>query len=417
MTSHLFIPDLYRPWYIVPVIALLLWLFSTRPFSALDEPSTSTSTERRATTVDGIRGFLALGVFFAHASGYATYATRGYWGAGPSIFFNQLGSIGVALFFIITSYLFWGKAVASAGGIHRARDYWRYLLSLYTARFFRIAPLYYVVIAVMFAIVLSVTGPHLNVTPWQCFKEICNWLLLGLGAAVWINGYEGPPVMTGMVWTLGWEWYFYFSLAVTSLIAFSRTWRLIFPLAIGAMSALFIASGHELPFLYILLFSTGMIFAAWPVHTPPAMLSGRTASIVALLLVTLVYSGVVASHLLLQTLLLAGLFYLLIGGCDLFGLLKTRAAQRLGAISYSIYLTHGVCLHLVFSIPRLQQFALGSVAQYWSVVLLTALVVVGCSTLTFCFVERPGIALGRSLLRRSGLSRGSRQAQTTAATA
>lgn len=415
MTPHLIIPDLYRPWFIVPVIALLLWLFSTRGFGVLDEPSSS--SERRATTVDGMRGFLALGVFFAHASGYATYATQGYWGAGPSVFFNQLGSIGVALFFIITSYLFWGKAIAGARGIHRARDYWRYLLSLYTARFFRIAPLYYFVIAVMFAIVLSVTGAHLNVTPWQCVKEICNWLLLGLGANVWINGYDGPPMMTGMVWTLGWEWYFYFSLALTSLIAVSRTWRLIFPVTTGVISALFIATGHAASFSYVLLFSTGMIFAALPAHLQPVKLSGKTTSIAALVLLMLVYSGAAVSNVLLQTLLLATLFCLLIGGCDLFGLLRTRAAQRLGAISYSIYLTHGVCLHLVFSIPLLRQFALESVLQYWSVVLLTALVVVCGSTLTYIFIERPGIALGRTLLRRSGLSHGSRQTPATTAAA
>jgi peptidoglycan/LPS O-acetylase OafA/YrhL len=415
MTPHLIISDIYRPWYVIPVIAMLLWLFSTRHFAFLDEPSAQ--NERRSTTVDGLRGFLALGVFFAHSSGYALYVTTGYWGAGPSAFFDLLGSTGVALFFTITSYLFWGKAIAGASSIHSAREYCRYLFCLYTARFFRIAPLYYFVIAFMLAIVLSVTGPRLNVSPSRCFTEICNWLLLGLGANVWVNGYGGPPVMTGMVWTLGWEWYFYFSLAATSLIAFSRTGRLVFPLVTFAISALFILNGHEASFSYIILFSTGMTFAALPDSTLRVALSERAKSLAALTLIGAVYSGVAASHTLIQTLLIAALFYLVISGCDLFGLLRSRAAQRLGAISYSIYLTHGICLHLLFSNAQIEQFALGSVAHYWIVVALAALLVTVFSSLTFICIERQGIALGRSLLRRSGLARTKRAPSSTAAAA
>jgi peptidoglycan/LPS O-acetylase OafA/YrhL len=415
MTAHLIIPDIYRPWYIIPVFVMLLWLFSTRHFRFLDEPPTL--NERRSTTVDGLRGFLALGVFLAHSSGYATYLTTGYWGGGPSLFFNLLGSTGVALFFIITSYLFWGKAIAGATTIHNVREYCRYLSSLYLARFFRIAPLYYFVIAFMLAIVLSVTGPHLNVTPSRFLSEICNWLLLGLGANVWVNGYGGPPVMTGMVWTLGWEWYFYFSLAATSLIAFSRIGRLALPILTFAISALFILNGHVASFSYIILFSTGMIFSALPERTLRIALSNRTKSAIALVLIAVVYSGVMASHTVIQTLLIAALFYLVISGCDLFGLLRTRAAQRLGAISYSIYLTHGIVLHLVFSNPKISQFALGSVPQYWSVVVFTALIVTTFSSLTFVCVERPGIAVGRALLRRSRLARTQRTAPSTAAAA
>jgi peptidoglycan/LPS O-acetylase OafA/YrhL len=92
-------------------------------------------------------------------------------------------------------------------------------------------------------------------------------------------------------------------------------------------------------------------------------------------------------------------------GCDIFGLLKTRAAQRLGAISYSIYLVHGICLHMAFSSAMLREFAFGSITQYWTVVLVTALMVTGVSSLTFALIERPGILLGRGVLGRSGLSR------------
>src|SRR5579864_2584871 len=118
MASDLINSGIYEPWRIVPVMVVLFVLFSLRHFKVLDEPPAQHNNRSR--TIDGLRGFLALGVFFAHGSGYYVYMKTGYWGAGPSVFFNQLGSIGVALFFIITSYLFWGKAVAASSHTRNA---------------------------------------------------------------------------------------------------------------------------------------------------------------------------------------------------------------------------------------------------------------------------------------------------------
>ncbi|SDH72769.1 acyltransferase family protein [Paraburkholderia phenazinium] len=412
MGSELIDAEIHGPWYVIPVLAVLLWLFSSRHFTFLDEPAAK--TDARSHTIDGLRGFLALGVFFAHATAYHAYLLHDQWGAGPSVFFNQLGNIGVALFFIITAYLFWGKAIAAGDNIKTRGEYGRYLLSLYTARLFRIAPLYYFVAGVMFLIVLTVTGPHLNVTALQLIKEVCNWMLLGLGANVWINGYGGPPVMFGMVWTLQWEWYFYFSLAATSLLAFSRKLRPIFPVGILIASASLLLFHVFSGALYFLLFSIGMIFAASPEYPLRRTGSASMQSIAAAGLMLVVYFGVVAAHLVIQSILLAALFFLIMNGCDLFGLLKTRAAQRLGTISYSIYLTHGICLHFIFANAWLRAFALESATQYWCVVLLAALLVTGLSSMTFRFIEKPGITLGRSLLRRSGLSRSNRKSQSAA---
>lgn len=400
----------YEPWYLVPVVAIVLWLVSLRPFASLDEPPSHAG--HRSTTIDGLRGFLAFGVFFAHATGYQVYLLGGPWGANPSVFYAQLGSVGVALFFMITSYLFWGKAAAGAKNVHDAGGYGRYLLSLYVSRLFRIAPLYYAVIAAMLVIVFAATGLHLAVTPVRFAKEIANWMALGLGSSVWINGYREPPIMTGVVWTLGWEWFFYLSLAFTSLAAFSRRLRLPFACLALLLALAFVIAGRAVtPMSYVALFSVGMVCASLPASALPAGRTLSVASVVALVLLVAADFGIAASRPVLQILLLAVFFYLIIGGCDLFRLLRTRAAQRLGVISYGIYLTHGICLHVIFWIAPLRAFALRSTLQYWCVVLLAALAVTIVSSLCFVLIERPGIALGRALLARSGLARGARGAQ------
>lgn len=412
MGSSLTHLEVHEPWRIVPVVVLLLLLFSTRHLRFLDEPAAP--GDNRSSTIDGLRAFLALGVFFAHASGYYIYMTTGNWGPGPNRFFNQLGDVGVFLFFIITSYLFWGKAIAATRRIHEPAEYRRYLSSLYVSRFFRIAPLYYFVIGTMIVLTLSATGLHLVVSPIRFAKEIVNWLPLGLGACVWINGSDTPPVTAGMVWTLAWEWYFYFSLAVLSLLAFSRTLRLVAPALSLAVALVAGLHWHIAAGFYIALFCIGMLFATAAASTVQLRpVPEPVRSIVAATLVALAYFGVGGPRSSVELVLIAAFFYLVISGCDLFGLLKSRAAQRLGTISYSLYLTHGLCLHTVFSIGQIRAFAFASITQYWMVVLLAAIVTTGVSSLTFILVEAPGIRLGRNVLGRLRQSRGGREAQAT----
>ncbi|MEM5385673.1 acyltransferase [Paraburkholderia phymatum] len=416
MDQHLANLDVHEAWRIVPVLVVLFAAISLLRWRGLD--AQEIRADERSRNIDGLRGFLALGVFLAHASGYYTYMRTGFWGPGPDLFFNQLGNIGVSVFFVITSYLFWGKAIAASARVHRAADYRRYLFSLYLSRFFRVAPLFYFVLCLTLLIVFSATGPHLNVSPAKLAKEIANWMALGLGANVWINASPEPPVMFGMVWTLAWEWYFYFSLAVTSLIAFVPRLRTAFVVLIFGVSAAFSVDARFGVWSYLMLFSIGMTAATLPrISFRLDGIPTYVRSLGASALIALAYAGVGASNAMVQNLLIAAFFYLVLTGCDLFGLLKSRGAQRLGAISYGIYLTHGVCLHLVFGNASLRQFSTGSITQYWTVVLIAGALVVAMSCATYVMIERPGIALGRALLARRGWKEKTPQSGTDAQTA
>ena len=57
------------------------------------------SSRSRVETLDGLRGFLALAVFFHHGALYHTFIQDGLWRPPPDRFYALLGPFGVALFF------------------------------------------------------------------------------------------------------------------------------------------------------------------------------------------------------------------------------------------------------------------------------------------------------------------------------
>ncbi|WP_419760663.1 acyltransferase family protein [Acidisoma sp.] len=65
-----------------------------------------TTTRARVQTIDGLRGFLAIGVFIHHSVIYHQYLLTGRWDVPPSVFYTNIGKAGVTVFFMITGYLF-----------------------------------------------------------------------------------------------------------------------------------------------------------------------------------------------------------------------------------------------------------------------------------------------------------------------
>jgi peptidoglycan/LPS O-acetylase OafA/YrhL len=134
-------------------------------------------------------------------------------------------------------------------------------------------------------------------------------------------------------------------------------------------------------------------------------LSSRTGSALALACVLLIFAASQLKESLSgygtpATILLAVFFYLVCSGATLFGVLTTRSAQRLGSISYSVYLLQGIVLSLIFSVPALEDFAMRAPANYWLVGMLCTCALVATAGLTYCFVELPAIRLGKRVARR-----------------
>lgn len=383
-------------WPMFVCLAALLGVASLPLLASADAaPGVSAEGADRVSNIDGLRGFLALAVFFHHAAVYEGYLRTAVWDFPPSRFYAVLGPMGVALFFMITGYLFWDRLVRKAG-----RPGW---LKLYVGRLFRIGPLYVAAVAAMLVMVAWKTGFHLAEPPLRVLKEIVKWSMLGIWPAVDVNGLDGTFALTaGVTWSLQYEWLFYFSLPALAVAA--RGPRLHLPFALGLLLAALaltiwrdgdVRLAHPAP--CTALFAAGMTCASLRARGLALKAPGAAGSVGALLLTGLalsLFDGVLQAPVIL---LLGAAFYLIVSGASLFGLLHSRPARRLGDMSYSIYLLHGLLLAAAFSLAPLKALFLSSGSGHWAVTLVAGLAVVAASALTHRYIELPGIALGKAV--------------------
>ena len=140
----------------------------------------------RVSSIDGLRGFLALSAFINHGCVWFFYLRTGVWYADSRLY-NHMGESAVALFFMITGFLFFSKLTNAN---KRPVD-WN---QLYIVRSLRLAPLYFFAMAVMFAIVAilsegqlrePITLFALNAVRWLGFTVAGNPDLNGISQS-WI---------------------------------------------------------------------------------------------------------------------------------------------------------------------------------------------------------------------------------------
>ncbi|MBC6449042.1 acyltransferase family protein [Actinokineospora xionganensis] len=377
----------------VILIAALLFVLRAKVFGRLDEP---VGQVERTRSVDGLRGFLAISVLFHHLAVWHGYATTNAWAEPPSAFYEFLGKAPVWLFFMITGLLFWQKLIRGHGAMR-----WR---ALYVGRVFRIGPLYLAVALTMLLIVFLNTGFRLNGDPAAVLTQVAKWLALGLfgTATTEVNGYaHADTIVAGVTWTLQFEWLFYFFLLLFYPLARART-RLVFPLAVLVVTLAVPSSGAG-EFLLACLgsFFAGMSCAALVERGVELKADPRLWSAAALLCLIPGAVGLVEPTGNVQIGLLAIFFFLVCAGSDLFGLLRTRAAVRLGNLSYSVYLTHGLVLTVLFMVPLARDVMVATALGFWLVGTIAVFAVAGLSALTYVFIERPGIQLGRRLTRKA----------------
>ena len=385
------LPGEYAIWPCLAIVALLLCLVGTPLFRAADTaPGRATG---RLATLDGLRGFLALGVVFHHVAIFHRFLQDGTWALPPSGVYVMVGQGGVALFFMITGFLFWSRLIAEGG-----RFRW---VPFYVGRVFRLAPLYLVAVAVLMLTVLMRDGWAVRVPAGQFAIELGRWLALGALPQI---SFDGDPaallILAGVTWTLKFEWSFYLCLLPAAM--FARTDGLHSPFAlavVGTGLARIAVPGvpADLWAIAAALFGCGMVSASLHRHGARAVLSdSRRSWIVVALLAVL--STCDEAFAVLPILLMACLFHLVAGGCTLFGLLTSRSARRLGDVSYGIYLLQGPVLLAAYT--GLRGFALSGPSGHWIVALLAVTALVAIATVMHVAIERPGIRLGRVVARR-----------------
>ncbi|MEM5450540.1 acyltransferase family protein [Paraburkholderia sp. BR14263] len=333
--------------------------------------------------IDGLRGFLAIGVVLHHIHINHHFYLTGGWELTPSRLSTLFGRGSVAMFFMITAFLFWGRVMESKGRFEAIR--------FFQNRVLRLVPMYLVSAALVVVTAMALTHFRLNVPLDDLATQIGSWLLFTFPGVPPINGFPQTALINTVFWSLIYEWKFYLVLPLIGALAF-RWGTSGVALGVGACIALFSPSQVEWYFV-------AGCMAAMAVRTPAihrmcqntfatALAIACTASVI--YWQPLVYSPGGAALLFVPFLIIAG-------GNTLIGLLSNKAARLLGLLSYSVYLLHNWVLYLasrlvnhyvpVASLPHESYLGFGA-----CVVGVTVLI----AALTYRFVEFPAIQARRS---------------------
>lgn len=382
-------------WSLLLCFGLLCLLACAPSFRKADKPPIP--AKHRLANLDGLRGILAFAVFFHHAVVYHYYLLTGIWTLPPSHFYAMIGPLAVAVFFMITGYLFWGQLLKTEGRPHWAR--------LYIGRVFRIGPVYIVAALMMILLSLGAQGFHLKEPLSMVVRSSLYWLALGIAPWCELNGDGFPDIwLAGVSWSIKYEWFFYISLPVLALLARRRRWA-TFGLFIALVMLLIrpaarSAVGAEVPgSVLVIFFLTGMLCASLQESGFKVPLADKWMSCVAVTVIGLSFLAP-APFTWLPAVTLGVFFLLVVNGCTLFGLLHTKPTRRMGDVSYGIYLLQGFALAAVFRLYRLDEAAKLSVPLFWILTFVAGAILMIFATLAHFAIERPGIEYGRRLARR-----------------
>jgi peptidoglycan/LPS O-acetylase OafA/YrhL len=360
-----------------------------------------TKRASRFETVDGLRGFLAISVLFHHFVITYYWKTSGRWTRPPEDYYENYGKVGVAIFFMITGFLFISKILHSKEKID-----W---LKIYESRMFRIFPLYLFALASISAIVFHNSSYQLRSDFLEIISQHVKWMMFQGGS---INNYtETKLIIAGVDWTLKYEWLFYISLPFVSIALWKgNKYTSFFLAAIILFFNLYPTTFVVYPNAYFstkyfILFAIGGFVShlAKNHKIDESIIKSKFVSIVVLILIfgCVFYPNTLdIIHIIIMSLF----FFLVVLGNDLFGLFQLKSTKLLGEISYSIYLLHGLVLYILFTQLSVVDISKITPQKYLMFMPVVSILVVLVSSVTFIFIEKKFIDFGRRYLFSRRLS-------------
>ncbi|MBM4783744.1 MAG: acyltransferase [Archangiaceae bacterium] len=367
--------------------AVPLWLLATLYAGWLEKrfPTTVDSKGNHIEILEILRGIAAFVVFCAHVTMY-------FGGLAPgSRASSYMGDLGVIIFFMLTGFLFWGQLLSGRFSME----------SFFPKRIRRLVPLCVFVVGTV-TLVDWIGAGFVLPSLFQLHSAMRNF---GFGF-VPVQDVFGPDMYLRIntIWSLRWEWLFYFLLPV---FAVRRTYP-VMTLGTLAIVLLFynvkdLWEGRETEACFVIAFYLGaignLIAPGGALH---AKLSAKVRAFGGVLLVAGFLGAslwfyfregaaearvrhltfvLIASQLFFIFPLLAG-FKVLTSGW--FG----KAAMHLGRISYSLYLWQLAVIYWVIR-GALRSFDLQSGWAYAGVASLLALLVVTVSHFSYRHIELP----------------------------
>lgn len=318
------------------LIYLSLKIFETKKLSFIDKLDS-----RQNNKFDALRCYLSMLVVFHHYFFNYFYYTEHSWTISGYYFFNFIGPFSVSMFFILSGYLF------STIGLKKIN--WWFLF--FIKRTFRIAPM--AILSSLICICLIYREGWINDGN---IYLILQWLDAGFfNIRPDLFGVEHSNIINaGVTWTLMWEWRLYLALPLISILIPIK-WRLHASLTISALSfILYLFWKITLPehdgfiFRAMFLFSVGFLCKYLSIGIIKIIsMNKSTHLIIAFMFFSTIFTEKNGA---IMALILPPLIFLLIcNGFTIFGLLNNTGACRIGKISYSIYLLHGIAWYIGFN--------------------------------------------------------------------
>jgi peptidoglycan/LPS O-acetylase OafA/YrhL len=362
----------------VTLILITLYVLSITLFCLATQrlPILSRDALHRVSSLDGLRGVLATAVIVHHFIVSYYWHVNGVWETTDSRVLNNMGTVPVSLFFMITGYLFTAK-------VYRSEPKWRQILS---SRVRRIFPMYLFSVALITAIALyqsaGVSAPIMDT-----LKALGRWVIF-IGSP--INGFpETVRVNASVQWTLLYEAVFYLSLPVLYCLLWRRLPGLAVAVALTTLACLWGEYHHHFHNRFIKLFAVGIAVAVFEERMRQWRIDFKgvrcTLAAIAILLICMKLK----SYSTLQMLILGIPFALFVLGNSLHGVLEIRGLKILGEASFSIYLLHGVVIYSLFSLLNVYDFASSDTVSYLLYLPLIILLTSSLSVATYWCIEHP----------------------------
>lgn len=332
--------------------------------------------------IDGLRYLLAAFVAFHHNSYSEFFFKTGNWKINDNST-AYIGTFGVAVFFMITGYLF---------GDIKLQSNWK---TFFTKRFLRIFPM--CIVSSIFCIALAAyIGKNIAQTS---YSDILYWFDGGItGIKPALFGYQHTNLINaGVTWSLYWEWAFYFSLPLLSSL-FNKKYTV--GLCIAAIAFLInILPTFKIPtynISFLLFFATGILVKNLKLTITNRFKKIKNILAIFILFYCIFLSGKTSAYNFYSCILIGIFFYLITSGSTLFGILTSRGFLRLGDASYSIYLLHGIGWFIM------NKFIFHYNAQdnkyfYYIIQTLAWYMICYVSLLTYKYIEAPFIEIGKRL--------------------
>ncbi len=347
-------------------------------------------SQGRYASIDGLRGYLALFVFQCHSCVWYFYLRTGEWKEPPSNLYTHFGESSVVLFFMITGFLFFSKLI---DGRSKRIDWAR----LFISRFLRLAPLYLFAMLLLFIVVAYGSNGIFNESIQKLLRGMVQWVSFSTLGTPDLNQFKNTfTIVAGVVWSLRYEWFFYFSLPILALTVkiippFPYIVLSIASIVVFAIIGVLGMSQLEMPRL--MSFLGGIVACILArIEFCREFASRRGSSFLLLACITITVAFYSSAFKAVPLFLLSVAFAIIACGNNMFGVLISPASRFLGQMAYSIYLLHGITLFVAFNfILSVNKSRVLSPVSHWLIIVGITPILVFVCFLTFYFIERPAM--------------------------